>query len=161
MENFKFEHDSLVCRVGKPVLYSEKHGEDDVNCVAIPLSVIGGEMAAKVAASVWCADATHAAEALHNLSTPLMDMVTLNCEVEEHRVNFRSGSKKLATLDHAKLNRMKYKLDNNGTDATMTIRVQAPCSPEVFGVLVGLWRKQLRIETKYMGEEPTAPEEQQ
>jgi len=46
----KFDHDSLVCHIGKPTLYVEQHGEEEVLCVAVQLRVMEPEAWAKVGA---------------------------------------------------------------------------------------------------------------
>jgi len=152
----KFDHDSIVCFVGKPTLFVEQHGEEEMLCVAVQLRVMEPEAWAKVGASIWETDPEGASNSFASLQVAGEGVFTLKCSVDEYRVNFRQGNKKIVSLDHAKIDKVKFNLDDVG----MTFRVKAHASGEVFGKLAELTHQKVRIDTTFTGEETKEPEAQ-
>lgn len=155
----KFEFASIVCHVGKPTLYFEMHGEEEVKCVAVPLRVMEVEDWSTLAATVWNTDKNGAAESLKSLGVALKGKVTLNVDAEDHLVTFKRGNKNVLTLLAAKINSVRFDLDDVG----MTMRVQTAADAEMFGVLAGLAHEKVRVSAKFDGveEEEQKPNEEQ
>lgn len=153
--SLKFEHDSLICFVRNVNSRTEKHGEEEKLAVDVSLRLMEPEHWSKVARSLMGIgddDTKDVTDFLHAQGV-LFTKVNWAEEFVFHRINFRMGRTKIATLEDAKVNRFVMEW---GKNLGMIFRVQALASSETIGALTGLkTEKRCRVESVY-----TATEEQ-
>lgn len=145
-----FVHDKLVVLVRTVNIRTEVHGEDEHLAVDVGLWLEpgeGGEQWDQVMADVLDMPADQASEFLTQVASHGATKYQLGATYDLHTVKFWAGSKKLAQMPTAKINKFVHEYANEKHDERVLFRVQAEADGQVVAALSELIGRKVRIET--------------
>ena len=142
----EFEFDSLVGFVGKINPRNEKHGEDDVLAVDVPITLQPGE-----SGETWndVLDVVAGEDGSEYVAENLyrhLDKMSFLKAFTDYRVHIWIGNRKLATLTPCNINKFQIVFATEKHDEYVKFRLQANSTGKEIGALSELMGRAVRLE---------------
>lgn len=142
----EFVFDSLVGFIGKINPRNEKHGEDDVLAVDVPITLQPGESGERWNDVLDVVAGEDGAEYVAENSYRHLDKMHFIKAFEDYRVHIWISNKKLATLNPCRINKFHIVFATEKHDEYVKFRLQANVTGKEVGALAELMGHAVRLE---------------